>query len=53
MFRQLLEVSQTTQIRAQSNDRLMLLMLDDCGGEVIREQKKGRLACGRLLPGEG
>jgi GNAT superfamily N-acetyltransferase len=34
MFRQLLEVSQATHIRAQSNDRLMLLMLHDCAVNI-------------------
>jgi GNAT superfamily N-acetyltransferase len=34
MFRQLLEVSQATHILAQTNDRLMLLMLYDCGAEI-------------------
>src|SRR5437667_865309 len=34
MFRQLLEVSQATQILAQTNDRLMLLMLYDCAGNI-------------------
>jgi hypothetical protein len=52
MFRPLLEVSQTTQIRAQSNDRLMLLMGYDYAGEIIREQKAGLLPCGRLLLGD-
>src|SRR5690349_8249283 len=30
LFRQLLEASQATKIRAQSNDRLLTLMLYDC-----------------------
>jgi GNAT superfamily N-acetyltransferase len=34
MFRQLLEVSQATKILAQTNDRLMLLMLYDCATEI-------------------
>lgn len=34
IFRQLLEVSRATTIRAQSNDRLMLLMLYDCAANI-------------------
>ena len=37
MFRQLLEVSQATKIRAQSNDRLLLLMLYDCGADITSD----------------
>src|SRR5262245_46935817 len=37
MFRRLLEVSQATKIRAQSNDRLMLLMLYDCAADVTSD----------------
>jgi GNAT superfamily N-acetyltransferase len=37
MFRQLLEVSQATRIRAQSNDRLMLLMLYDCAANITSD----------------
>jgi GNAT superfamily N-acetyltransferase len=34
IFRQLLEVSQATRIRAQTNDRLLLLMLYDCAANI-------------------
>ena len=34
LFRRLLEVSRATQIRAQTNDRLLLLMLYDCAVEI-------------------
>jgi GNAT superfamily N-acetyltransferase len=34
IFRQLLEVSQATQILAQTNDRLLLLMLYDCAANI-------------------
>jgi GNAT superfamily N-acetyltransferase len=37
MFRQLLEVSQATRIRAQTNDRLMLLMLYDCAANITSD----------------
>jgi GNAT superfamily N-acetyltransferase len=37
MFLQLLEVSQATRIRAQTNDRLMLLMLYDCAADITSE----------------
>ncbi|MGI8970144.1 MAG: GNAT family N-acetyltransferase [Dehalococcoidia bacterium] len=37
LFRQLLEVSQATRIRAQSNDRLMLLMLYDCAANITSD----------------
>src|SRR5207244_6819695 len=37
MFRQLLEVSQANHILAQTNDRLLLLMLYDCAGNIISE----------------
>jgi GNAT superfamily N-acetyltransferase len=37
MFRQLLEVSQANRIRAQTNDRLMLLMLYDCAANITSE----------------
>ena len=37
MFRQLLEVSQATRIRAQTNDRLMLLMLYDCAADITSD----------------
>jgi GNAT superfamily N-acetyltransferase len=37
MFRQLLEMSQATQIRTQSNDRLMLLMLYDCAANITTD----------------
>jgi GNAT superfamily N-acetyltransferase len=37
MFRQLLEVSQATRIRAQTNDRLMLLMLYDCAENITSD----------------
>jgi GNAT superfamily N-acetyltransferase len=37
MFRQVLEVSQATRIRAQTNDRLMLLMLYDCAENITRD----------------
>jgi GNAT superfamily N-acetyltransferase len=36
-FRQLLEVSRATTIRAQSNDRLMLLMLYDCAANITSD----------------
>jgi len=37
IFRQLLEVSHATKIRAQSNDRLMLLMLYDCAANITSD----------------
>src|SRR3954451_3167223 len=37
IFRQLLEVSHATKIRAQSNDRLLPLMLYDCPGNIPTE----------------
>jgi GNAT superfamily N-acetyltransferase len=37
MFRQLLEVSLATKIRAQTNDRLMLLMLYDCATDITSD----------------
>jgi GNAT superfamily N-acetyltransferase len=37
MFRQLLEVSQARQILAQTNDRLLLLMLYDCATNITTE----------------
>lgn len=37
IFRRLLEVSQATRIRAQTNDRLMLLMLYDCAANITSE----------------
>jgi GNAT superfamily N-acetyltransferase len=37
VFRQLLEVSRATKIRAQSNDRLMLLMLYDCAQNITTD----------------
>src|SRR5216683_1784737 len=37
MFRQLLAVSQATRIRAQTNDRLMLLMLYDCADNITSD----------------
>jgi GNAT superfamily N-acetyltransferase len=37
IFRQLLEVSGATKIRAQSNDRLMLLMLYDCAADITSD----------------
>jgi GNAT superfamily N-acetyltransferase len=37
LFRQLLDVSQATRIRAQTNDRLMLLMLYDCAAEITSD----------------
>src|SRR3954470_7830796 len=37
MFRQLLEVSQATQILAQTNDRLLTLMLYDCGANITSD----------------
>jgi GNAT superfamily N-acetyltransferase len=37
LFRQLLEVSHATKIRAQSNDRLMLLMLYDCAQNITSD----------------
>jgi GNAT superfamily N-acetyltransferase len=37
MFRQLLEASQATKIRAQSNDRLLLLMLYDCAADITSD----------------
>ena len=37
LFRQLLEVSRATQIRAQTNDRLMLLMLYDCAADIASD----------------
>jgi GNAT superfamily N-acetyltransferase len=37
LFRQLLEVSHATKIRAQSNDRLMLLMLYDCAANITSD----------------
>jgi GNAT superfamily N-acetyltransferase len=37
MFRRLLEVSQARKIRAQTNDRLMLLMLYDCAANITSD----------------
>ena len=37
MFRMLLEVSRATSIRAQTNDRLMLLMLYDCAADITSD----------------
>jgi GNAT superfamily N-acetyltransferase len=37
MFRALLETSGATGIRAQTNDRLLLLMLHDCAAEIVPE----------------
>jgi GNAT superfamily N-acetyltransferase len=37
LFRQLIEVSGATKIRAQSNDRLMLLMLYDCAANITTD----------------
>jgi GNAT superfamily N-acetyltransferase len=37
MFRQLLEVSQATKIRVQTNDRLLLLMLYDCAADITSD----------------
>jgi GNAT superfamily N-acetyltransferase len=37
MFRRLLEVSQAAKIRAQTNDRLMLLMLYDCAADITSD----------------
>lgn len=37
MFRQLVEVSRATKIRAQTNDRLMLLMLYDCAANITSD----------------
>jgi GNAT superfamily N-acetyltransferase len=37
LFRDLLEVSQATRIRAQSNDRLLLLLLYDCGANITTD----------------
>jgi GNAT superfamily N-acetyltransferase len=37
MFRQLLVVSQAAKILAQTNDRLLLLMLYDCAAEITSE----------------
>lgn len=37
MFHQLLEVSRATRVRAQSNDRLLLLMLYDCATNITSE----------------
>ena len=37
IFRRLLEVSQATRIRAQTNDRLQLLMLYDCATNITTE----------------
>jgi GNAT superfamily N-acetyltransferase len=37
IFRQLLEVSQATQVLAQTNDRLMLLMLYDCATSIVSD----------------
>jgi GNAT superfamily N-acetyltransferase len=37
LFRQLLETTQATYIRAQTNDRLMLLMLYDCAAKVTTD----------------
>src|SRR5436190_22146623 len=34
-FRQLLEVSQATHVLAQTNDRLLLLMLYDCPAKIV------------------
>jgi GNAT superfamily N-acetyltransferase len=37
LFRQLLEVSRATRIRAQTNDRLLMLMLHDCATAISSE----------------
>jgi GNAT superfamily N-acetyltransferase len=37
LFREFLAASQATQIRAQSNDRLLLLMLYDCAREIASD----------------
>lgn len=37
IFRQFLEVSQATQILAQTNDRVLMLMLYDCAANVISD----------------
>ena len=37
LFRQLIDASQATRIRAQTNDRLLLLMLYDCATDIIVE----------------
>jgi GNAT superfamily N-acetyltransferase len=37
LFRQLLEVSHATKVRAQTNDRLMLLMLYDCAADIASD----------------
>jgi GNAT superfamily N-acetyltransferase len=37
MFRELLEVSHATRIRAQTNDRLLLLMLYDCAANITSD----------------
>lgn len=37
MFRELLEVSQAKAIRAQTNDRLLVMMLYDCAKEITSE----------------
>jgi len=37
LFRQLLEASRATKIRAQTNDRLMLLMLYDCAQNITSD----------------
>jgi len=37
LFRQLLEASRATKIRAQTNDRLMLLMLYDCAANITSD----------------
>jgi GNAT superfamily N-acetyltransferase len=37
LFRHLLEVSQATQILAQTNDRLLLLMLYDCAANIVSD----------------
>jgi GNAT superfamily N-acetyltransferase len=37
LFRQLLEVSQANQILAQTNDRLLLLMLYDCAANIVSD----------------
>src|SRR5262249_38284994 len=37
LFRQFLEVSRATRVLAQTNDRLLLLMLYDCGANITSE----------------
>ena len=37
LFRQLIDSSQATRIRAQTNDRLLLLMLHDCATDIVVE----------------